>query len=176
LDNGEDQSTLCLRGERAMRKFVLGALVGAPATGVAVAAMATAVAASSATPVISGVSYRPKPVYDDDSVIQVTFRASRPARPGYEWGVSFVIVGKNVVVGTCSPAADSWDPVSGGNPRSHMRSAGVHDRILHAKLGGHYWCRGQVVLTVQERKIGSGQKVCTGCPGSTILFRIVAAP
>lgn len=130
--------------------------------------------AASTLPVISEVSYMPKPVYDDQSIIGVTFRASRPARPGYEYGIVLFIGGKYAVLGACTSIAFSWDRKFGGDSL-HMRSAGKHSKLIKGTRYG-YWCRGSAYLDVVEHKIGSsaiGRPLGTG---AHLDFRVAAAP
>ena len=67
----------------------------------------SAVAAHAATPVVSGLTYSPKPLYDDETAVKVSFATSRAARRGYEWGVTLVITGKFVTL-DCAPIVFSW--------------------------------------------------------------------
>lgn len=131
--------------------------------------------ASSAPPVISELDYIPKPLYDDQSSIGVTFRASRPARPGYEYGIVLFIGGKYAdIPGACTSIAFSWDRKFGGDS-SHMRSAGKHSKLIKGTRYG-YWCRGSASLDVVEHKIGSS---AIGRPlgdSAHLDFRVAAAP
>lgn len=135
---------------------------------------ASAAGAGSAPPVISGLAYMQKPLYDDQSLIGVSFKTSRPARPGWEYGITFFIGGKYAIPGDCSTIVFSWDTKIGGSA-SLIRSAGSHFKILRGTEFG-YWCRGSATLQVVEHKIGSS---AVGRPlgdGSTLYFRVDEAP
>lgn len=141
---------------------------------VGLAALVAAVGASAATPVISGLKYSPKPLYDDDMSVIVSFKASRPARPGFEYGIWMVIYGK-FALQSCSSDALSWDRRFGGNPNQHMRSAGMHTRLILGTRYG-YWCRGRATVYVVERKIGS-EDIGRDLGSSAIIrFRVLGAP
>ncbi len=132
-----------------------------------------AAASSTKPPVISGLSYLHKPLYDDDSLIGVAFTTSRPARRGYEWGVVVSISGK-FQNGSCTSLAMSWDRKFGGNPNDHMRSTGKHFRIIYGTRYG-YWCRGRGTLLVVEHKIGS-DAIGAVNPVAELAFRVLGAP
>lgn len=143
-----------------------------------VAALAASLSASGATPVISELAYSPRPVYDDDSVLAVSFRANRAARRGYEWGVLLHITGAYARPGSgCAWAAFSWDAEFGGNPRRHRRGKGTHLMDVIAEAGGQdsYWCRGRALLSIVEHRIGSAA-IGRAISGATIEFRIPRAP
>jgi hypothetical protein len=151
-----------------MRKFVFAALV---------AALVLPVAASQAAPaakVISGLTYDPKPLYDDDFVVAVTFRASRPAKAGYEWAVVFSISGAEPI-GACSSLMLSFDPAFGGS-RKHHRKAGRNDIFLRANRYGDRFCKGRGSIHVAEHRIGSQSIGRPLGPGSSLFsFRILGA-
>lgn len=121
-------------------------------------------------PVISDLDYQSKPLYDDQSTIAVLFRTSRPARPGYEYGIVLTVGGKYADPG-CSSVVFSWDRESGGS--SHIRSAGKHSKILR---GTSYWCRGSAYLAVVEHKIGASAIGRSLGDSAEIFFRVVTAP
>lgn len=132
--------------------------------------------AAPASPVISGLSYTPKPLYDDQGFIIVTFKANRAARPGYEFGIVFQIFGKNSSASLgCTPVNVGWDPVLGGSASSHIRSAGTHTKSVKAVWAGDWRssCRGDAYLTVFEHKIGSSG---IGSQLALLNFRVAAAP
>lgn len=137
-------------------------------------ALVSSMGAGAATPVITGLKYSPKPLYDDDSSVVVSFKASRPARPGYEYGIFLNIFGK-FEIGSCSSLAFSWDRKFGGNPNQHMRSAGKHIRLILGTRYG-YWCRGRASINVVEHKIGSDAIGRHLGETSKIDFRVLGAP
>jgi hypothetical protein len=142
---------------------------------IAVAAFVATTAAQSATPVVSKISYYPKPIYDDDLLISVSFTTGRAAKPGYEWGVVVFIGGKEPVT-SCTSLANSWDPPFGGNAGDHMRTKGKHTRMVKGTRYG-YWCPGRLSIEIVEHKIG--QRFAIGNPvsgGSFYGDRVLRAP
>jgi hypothetical protein len=140
----------------------------------AIGALAAPREATSATPVISRLTYISKPLYDDESSIGVKFHASRRARPGYEWGIVLFIGGKYAVPGACSSIALSWDRKFGGDS-NHMTGAGSYGKLVKGTRYG-YWCRGKAWLSIVEHKIGSAAIGRYLGPGSELKFRVLAAP
>ena len=137
-------------------------------------ALVGASSASAAKPAITNLTYTPKPLYNDEIGIIVSFDASRAARPGYEWGI-FVHVSGRESFGSCTSMAFSWDRKFGGNPSKHMQRAGNHVRLVLGTRYG-YWCRGPAHLEVVEHKTGQD---AIGIPlgtGSSVRFRIAGAP
>lgn len=141
-------------------------------------AIIVAPAASQAAPaanVVSGLRYTPNPLYNDDYVMTVSFKTSRPARAGYEWLVVFSISGAEPL-GSCSSMMISNDPKFGGNARKHRRGAGRQDVFLTANRYGGRFCKGRGSIFVSEHKIGATSFGRPLGPGSTLLgFRILGA-
>lgn len=135
----------------------------------------TASAATSPGP-ISNVNYSPKPLYNDEVTVTISFTAGRKARPGYEWGVMMNVYGREPVL-SCASILSSWDPNFGGRPKQHMQTAGKHSVLLVGKTTElSYICRGKASVRVVEHKIGSsGLGVWYG-PDSALEFRVPEAP
>ena len=145
---------------------------------VALAAVAAGVltvgVASAAGPVITKLTYSPKPLYNDVIGVTVSFTATRDAKRGYEWGVMLNISGEESAF-SCSATMLSWDPVLGGNARRHMQSKGKHSVLLRGqRASGTYICRGRAWLQVVERRIGTDW-VGTFVKGGALRFRVAEA-
>ena len=156
-------------------------LIALGATVLALAIPATGVSATSATKAaspITGVSYSPNPLYNDEIGLYVNFTATRKAKPGYEWGVMMTIFGKEPVL-SCASVLVSWDPNFGGNKKKHLQRAGKHTVLLLGKglpsqqPESNYLCRGRADVRVVERKIGTAS---LGTWHETLKFRIPEAP
>jgi len=131
--------------------------------------------AHAALPVVSKISYYPKPLYDDDLLVSVSFTTSRAAKPGYEFGVVVFIAGKEPVT-SCTSLANSWDPLFGGSAGDHMLTKGKHNRMVKGTRYG-YWCAGRLSIEIVEHKIG--QRFAIGNPlsgGSFYGTRVFRAP
>ena len=145
---------------------------------VALAAVAAGVltvgVASAAGPVITKLTYSPKPLYNDVIGVTVSFTATRDAKRGYEWGVMLNISGEEPAF-SCSAMMLSWDPVLGGNARRHMQSKGKHSVLLRGqRASGTYICRGRAWLQVVERRIGTDW-TGTFIKGGALHFRVAEA-
>lgn len=103
---------------------------------------------------VSAIKYSPNPVYDDEPGLVVSFKTSRAARPGWEWGVTMYITGK-YTLGYCDSIAHSWEfkRLPSGDPTGHRTGKGVQAFLL--RTGDGYWCSGRASLMVVEHRIGS---------------------
>ncbi len=103
----------------------------------------------------------PKPLYNDELAVTVSFVAKRPAKPGFHYVVSMFIYGKEPLL-SCSDILNSSDPDFGGNPRRKMKRAGWHKVTLFGKTqagipNSIYLCRGKGYVFVMEEKIGNSK-------------------
>ena len=139
---------------------------------VALAALVLATTAQAAGP-ITDMRYSPKPLYDDEIGVTVSFTAARQARRGYEWGAMLTVFTKEDLL-SCASILVSWDPNFGGNRKRHLQRAGRHSILLiGARAYGSYICRGRATLRVVEHKIGSSG---LGVWHQELRFRVPEAP
>jgi hypothetical protein len=153
-----------------MRKVVVLAM------GVALLLVGSASAAK--PPAITNIRYSPKPLYNDEVVLTISFTATRQAKPGSEWGVRMNIFGKEPVL-SCTSKLISYDPQFGGNRRRHMQRKGNHSVALlgHAWPGipdSVYFCRGKAEVWIVEHKLGSDDFEIA--KGGIAEFRVAEAP
>ena len=139
--------------------------------------MCVAGGAAAAKPaVITNIRYSPKPLYNDEIGLTISFTAARKAKPGYEWTVAVSISSKAPLL-SCSNLLVSDDPNFGGNRRRHMRRAGTFSVRLFGKVqagipNSQYLCRGKASVLISEEKIGSNDGKYVGAAE----FRVAEAP
>ena len=156
-----------------MRRLVFGVCAVSAMAGAISLARADAV--SSRSPVVSSLTYYPKPLHEDDGLVSVSFTTGRAARPGYEWGV-FVSALGGEPEGSCTSIGYSWNGDFGGDPNNHTLGTGRHTTFVLGARDG-LWCRGHLRIQIVEHEIGQEFELGrTLRQGSFIVSRVVAAP
>jgi hypothetical protein len=122
-------------------------LVGVGTLAAFVAAGISAASTPSRPVGVISISYRPSPLYDDDSGVVVTFKTGRRAPRGHYYRVEFVIAKHPAP--DCTNWAESDDSDLGGR-KDQQPVGGTFETVrvkMHSVIWGP-WCRGRAEISL----------------------------